>query len=132
MTRDVMVASPEDLVQWAAQLMKDNDFGLMPVSENDRLIGMVTDRDITVRSVARGLSPQQCKVRAVMSTDIKYVYEDESIEDAARNMSVLRVRRLPVLDRKKRLVGIVSLGDLAISKIEPAAEALASISRPGH
>ena len=129
MTRDVKIGSPDDLLQQAAQLMERNDFGMLPVGEKDRLVGMLTDRDIVIRAVARGLSPQQAKVREVMSADVKYVYEDESIEDAARNMSQLQVRRLPVLDRKKRLVGIVSLGDLALKKTKPAGEALKSISK---
>ena len=129
MTRDVKIGSPDDLLQQDAQVMEQTDFGMLPIGENDRLVGMLTDRDITVRAVARGLSPQQTKVREAMSVDVKYVYEDESIEDAARNMSQLQVRRLPVLDRKKRLVGIVSLGDLALKKTKPAGEALKSISK---
>ena len=130
MTRDVKIASPEDTLQHAAKLMEKNDFGLLPVGENDRLVGMLSDRDITVRAVARGLAPDRCKVRDVMSRDVKYVYEDESIEDAARNMSDLQVRRLPVLNRDKRLVGIVSLGDLALTEPDPAGDALTSISQP--
>ncbi|HKA44221.1 MAG TPA: CBS domain-containing protein [Burkholderiales bacterium] len=129
MTRDVKIGSPDDALQRAAQLMEQNDFGMLPIGENDRLVGMLTDRDIAVRAVAKGLSPQQCKVREVMSADVKYVYEDESIEQAARNMSKLQVRRLPVLDRKKRLVGIISLGDLALEKTKPAGEALKGISQ---
>jgi CBS domain-containing protein len=132
MTREVKIGSPDDLLQQAAQLMEQNDFGMLPIGEKDRLVGMLTDRDIVIRAVARGLSPQQTKVREVMSADVKYVYEDESIEDAARNMSQLQVRRLPVLDRKKRLVGIVSLGDLALKKTKPAGEALKSISQHAH
>lgn len=131
MTRDVKLASPEDTLQQAARVMEENDFGLLPVGENDRLVGMLSDRDITVRAVAQGLSPEHCTVREVMSSDVKYVYEDESIEDAARNMSDLQVRRLPVLTRNKRLVGIVSLGDLARMQPNPAGKALNSISQPG-
>ena len=114
MTRDVQIASPDDVLQKAAQLMEKNDFGILPIGENDRLVGMLSDRDITIRAVARGLAPDQCKVREVMSQDVRYVYEDESVEDVARNMSELQVRRLPVVNRDKRLVGIVSLCDLAI------------------
>jgi uncharacterized protein YndB with AHSA1/START domain len=90
---------------------------------------MVTDRDITVRAVARGLAPDRCKVREVMSSQVKYVYEDELVEDAARNMQQLQLRRLPVLNRDKRLVGIISLGDLAAKKPGPAGEALRGIAR---
>jgi len=129
MTPDVVIASPDDTLQHAAELMADIDAGVLPVGENDRLVGMLTDRDITVRAVATGKSPGECKVRDVMSPDIKYVYEDESIEDAARNMSALQVRRLPVLNRDKRLVGIVSLGDLALKKQRSGGEALQGVSR---
>ncbi len=132
MTRDVRIASPDDDLQRAAQLMAKEDFGALPVGEDDRLVGMLSDRDITIRAVARGLAPDRCRVRDVMSTEVKYVYDDESVDDAARNMSLLQVRRLPVLNRDKRLVGIVSLGDLAVSEPKPAGEALRSISRSTH
>ena len=114
MSRDVKIAAPGDSLQHAAQLMAEIDSGVLPVGENDRLVGMLTDRDITVRAVAKGLAPAECKVRDVMSEEPKYVFEDESTDDLARNMESLQVRRLPVLNREKRLVGIVSLGDLAI------------------
>ncbi len=131
MTRDVKVASPEESLQTAAQKMEQNGFGVLPVAENDRLVGMVTDRDITVRAVARGVAPDRCKVREVMSSEVKYVYDDELVEDAARNMKELQVRRLPVLSRDKRLVGIISLGDLATKRPGPAGDALRGISRDG-
>jgi CBS domain-containing protein len=129
MSRDVKVASPKDTLQHAAQLMRDIDAGALPIGENDRLVGMLTDRDITIRAVAQGKAPQ-CPVGEVMSPDIKYVYEDESVEDAARNMGELQMRRLPVLDRGKRLVGIVSLGDLALTETDSAGEALKEVSEP--
>ena len=129
MTRDVKIASPEDNLQIAAAMMDDADCGILPVGENDRLVGMLTDRDITLRAVAKGKAPDQCKVRDVMSSEIKYIYEDETVEDAERNMSRLQIRRLPVLDRNKRLVGIVSLGDVAIKHTGGAGKALKSISR---
>ena len=130
MTRDVRVASPSDDLQRAAQIMEKHDFGLLPVGENDRLVGMLSDRDITIRAVARGLSPGASTVRDIMSTEVKYVYDDESVQDAAKSMSELQVRRLPVLNRDKRLVGIVSLGDLALNEPKPAGAALSSISQP--
>jgi CBS domain-containing protein len=129
MTPDVVIASPEDTLQCAAEMMVDIDAGVLPVGENDRLVGILTDRDITVRAVAAGKEPAECKVRDVMSPDIKYIYDDESIEDAARNMTSLQVRRLPVLNRDKRLVGIVSLGDLALKRKANAADALKGVSR---
>ena len=129
MTPDVVIASPEDTLQRAAEMMIDIDAGVLPVGENDRLVGILTDRDITVRAVAAGKEPTECKVREVMSPEIRYIYDDESIEDAARNMTELQVRRLPVLNREKRLVGIVSLGDLALKKKSNAADALRGVSR---
>lgn len=130
MTRDVQIISPEDSLQTAAQMMAVYDFGMVPVSENDRLIGTLTDRDITTRAVARGLHPAQCKVGDIMSPEVNYVYDYETVEEAARSMSELQVRRLPVLNREQNLVGIISLGDLAVTEPEPAADALASISQP--
>jgi CBS domain-containing protein len=113
MTRDVRLASPQQTLQEAARMMAELDVGAIPVADKDRLVGMLTDRDICVRAVAAGKNPGQCKVGEVMSAEVKYVFEDETTEDLARNMSTLQVRRMPVLDRDKRLVGIVSLGDLA-------------------
>lgn len=130
MSTDVHIASPNDTLQIAAQIMDEHDIGLLPVAENDRLIGMLSDRDITIRGVARGLAPAACEVREVMSPDVMYIYDDESIEDAARNMSNLQVHRLPVLNRDKRLVGIVSLGDLALTEKRRAGNALSGISQP--
>jgi CBS domain-containing protein len=132
MTRDVEIASPDDDLQTAAQMMRDIDTGALPVGENDRLVGMVTDRDITVRAVAEGKAPRDCKVRDVMTADIRYCFEDEDTKAVADKMAQLQVRRLPVLDRNKRLVGIVSLGDLATGakdKAEPG-QALHGISQP--
>jgi CBS domain-containing protein len=133
MSQPVELASTDDTIMEAAQKMADCDCGVLPVGENDRLVGMITDRDIVTRAVARGMSPEECYVREVMSPDIKYCYEDETVEDAARNMKSLQVKRLPVLNREKRLVGIVSLGDLAIAKdtVDAARDALFGISQPG-
>lgn len=128
MTREVRVASPDDTLQCVARVMQEEDFGSLPVAENDRLVGMLTDRDITIRAVGHGLPPLQSKVREIMSTDVRYVYEDESVQDVAKVMGDLHVRRLPVLNRDKRLVGIVSLGDLALSKPASAGNALQSIA----
>jgi CBS domain-containing protein len=129
MSRDVLVASPDDTIEKAAMLMGQANCGALPVSENDRLVGMITDRDITLRAVAKG-NPPDCAVREVMSPNIKYVFEDEDTEAAAESMSKLQGPRLPVLNRPKRMVGIVSLGDLALKQREPAANALQGISKP--
>jgi CBS domain-containing protein len=132
MTKSVEIASPEDTIHDAARAMADEDCGALPVGENDRLVGMITDRDIVVRAIAQGKQPDECKVRDVMSREVKYVYDDETTDGLAQNMSELQIKRMPVIDRNKRLVGIVSLGDLANkgdTKHE-AAEALSGISRP--
>jgi len=131
MSRDVKVISPEMSIRDAAMQMREGDFGMLPVGENDRMIGTITDRDIAIRAVAKGMD-SNTKVRDVMSDGIAWVFEDESVEDAAKRMSERQVRRLPVVDRNKRLVGIVALGDFAVesSEIRPAAEALSEISKP--
>ncbi len=132
MTRDVRLVSPDQPIREAAKLMAELDIGALPVQENDRLVGMITDRDIAVRAVAAGRGPDTA-VREVMSGEIKYCYEDQSVDEVTQNMGELRIRRLPVLSREKRLVGILSLGDLAIdeSARDEAGEALGGISRPG-
>lgn len=129
MTRDVQVIKPDQSLVDAARLMADCDCGALPVADNDRLVGMLTDRDIVVRGLAQGKTPDTC-VQDVMSADVKYCFEDEDLDEVAQNMGDLQVRRLPVVSRDKRLVGIVSLGDIATSDEEPAGEALSSISEP--
>ena len=130
MSRDVKVISPDMTIGEAAWEMRDGDFGMMPVGENDRMIGTISDRDIAIRAVAEG-KDSDTKVRDVMSDGIAWAYEDDSVEKAAKIMSERQVRRLPVVDRDKRLVGIVALGDFAVesSEIKPAAHALSEISR---
>ena len=131
MSRDVKVISP-DLTIWdAAKQMRDGDFGMMPVGEDDRLIGTISDRDIVIRAIAEG-KDAGTKVRDAMSEGVVWAYEDDFVEQAARIMSERQVRRLPVVDRDKQLVGIVALGDLAVesSEIQPAAQALSEISKP--
>ncbi|KLK90183.1 inosine-5-monophosphate dehydrogenase [Microvirga vignae] len=131
MTRDVRVARPDQSIQEAARMMADVDAGIMPVGEGDRLVGMITDRDIAVRAVAEGKGPQT-QVREVMSPEVKYCFEDEDTDAVARNMAEIQVRRLPVVNRDKRLVGIVALGDLAVMEGGRAAgEAVSGISQPG-
>ena len=132
MTRDVRLVKPEQPIREAAKLMGELDIGALPVEENDRLVGIITDRDIAVRAVAAGRGPDT-PIREVMSGEIKYCYEDQTVDEVTQNMGELRIRRLPVLNRDKRLVGILSLGDLAIdeSARDEAGEALGGISRPG-
>ena len=131
MSRDVKVIDPGMSILEAAKKMRDGDFGMLPVSEDDRMIGTISDRDIVIRAIAEGMDTNT-KVRDVMTKGIAWAYEDETVEQAARIMSERQVRRLPVVDRDKRLVGIVALGDFAVdsTEIRPAAEALAEISKP--
>jgi CBS domain-containing protein len=132
MTREVSIASPDDTLQQAAAKMAELDAGVLPVGANDRLVGMLTDRDIAVRGVAKGKGPQTA-VREVMSEDVKYCFEDEDLAQVTANMGDIQVRRLPVLNRDKRLVGIVSLGDVVNTgrNARQAGQALAGISKPG-
>lgn len=131
MTKDVEIANPEQSLREVAELMGRLDAGSMPVGDNDRLVGMITDRDIAVRGVALGKGPD-AKVRDVMSREVKYCFDDEDVEHVLDNMGDLQVRRLPVLNRDKRLVGIVSLGDLARNgEAAEAGVALSGISKPG-
>jgi CBS domain-containing protein len=131
MSTDVQTISPDDTIEEAAQEMRDGDFGLVPVVEDEQLVGVVTDRDIAIRAVAEGKDPST-PVSEVMSGGVVWVNEDDSVEDAARIMSEHQIRRLPVVDSEQHLVGIVSLGDFAVdsSEIEPVVEALSDISRP--
>jgi CBS domain-containing protein len=131
MTRDVRLIEPSQTIREAAQLMAELDTGIIPVREGDRLVGMITDRDITVRGVAQGQGPDT-SVREVMTDDVKYCFEDDDTNEVARNMADIQVRRLPVLDRDKRLVGIISLGDMAITEgASQVGDAVAGISQPG-
>jgi CBS domain-containing protein len=131
MTRDVRVVNPEETVQQAARLMGEADAGAIPVGENDRLIGMVTDRDLAVRVLGEGKDPARTKVREVMTQGTAYVFEDDDLASVAENMRGRHVRRMPVLNRDKRLVGIVSLGDLAreAGERQSIGRALSSIAR---
>jgi CBS domain-containing protein len=131
MTRNVRLIEPNQTIRDAAQLMAEMDAGLMPVREGDRLVGMITDRDIAVRAVAQGRGPDT-PVREVMTDEVKYCFEDEDTAAVERNMAEIQVRRLPVLTRDKRLVGILSLSDLAMSdKAAKVGAAVAGISQPG-
>lgn len=105
--------SPDTSCMEAAQKMRDQDIGFLPVGENDRLIGMVTDRDIVVRCTAEGHDPKNTQVRSVMTQKTYYCYDDESVDEVCENMGDIQVRRLPVVNRDKKLVGVVSFGDVA-------------------
>jgi CBS domain-containing protein len=131
MTRDVRLIEPTSSIQEAARMLAEIDTGIMPVREGDRWIGMITDRDITVRAVAQGRGPDT-PVREVMTDDVKYCFEDDDTGDVARNMADIQVRRLPMLTYDKGLVGIISLGDMAMSDgFSQVGDAVAGISQPG-
>ncbi|HEX2929504.1 MAG TPA: CBS domain-containing protein [Candidatus Binatia bacterium] len=132
MTRDVEVVGLEAPLQVAAALMKSLDVGMVPVCDGKTLKGTITDRDITVRATADGCDPASTKVCDIMSTDIAYCFEDQEIEEAMSLMEAQQIRRLPVLSRDKRLVGIVSLGDLAVhsGEKEMVGDTLKEVSRP--
>lgn len=131
MTRDVKVASPDDHIKAIAKLMADQDIGFMPVGENDRLVGTITDRDMVVRALAEGRDGN-CAVRDVMTKEVRYCYEDEDIDHVAQNMGNIQVRRLPVVSRDKRLVGVVSLADVSQAHDpEVAGIAMSGIVEPG-
>jgi CBS domain-containing protein len=135
MTRHVDVIPPDASVREAASKMKELDVGAIPVCDGQKLLGLVTDRDITVRAVAEGRDPSEVRVSEVMSSEIAYCFEDETIEQAAKLMESKQIRRLPILDRNKQLAGIISLGDISVRteasrQKDLAADALQEISEP--
>ena len=134
MTRDVEVVSGDASLKEAAVKMKNLDVGAIPVCDGDQLRGMLSDRDITIRATASGRDPTKTKVAEIMSTDIAYCLEDQEVDEAVSLMEVRQIRRLPVLDQDKRLVGIVSLGDIAVhtGDRDLAGETLQEISEPAE
>jgi CBS domain-containing protein len=134
MTRDVEVVASDAPLRDAAAKMKQLDIGMIPVCDGDRLRGMLSDRDITVRATAEGKDPTKTKVSEIMSTEIVYCLEDQEVEEAVSLMEARQIRRLPVLNQDKRLVGIVSLGDIAVhvGDRELAGETLQEISTPSE
>jgi CBS domain-containing protein len=132
MSRNVRVAEPNNSLKDVAKIMAEIGSGVVPVAENDRLVGMITDRDIALRAVARGKGPETL-VRDAMSPDVKYCYDHEDLTHIARNMSDQQIRRLPVVNKNKRLVGIISLGDLSLAEdAAVAGDALCGISQPNR
>ncbi|WP_313031718.1 CBS domain-containing protein [Massilia alkalitolerans] len=133
MTPDVQTISPQETVQRAAQMMDELNVGAIPVCDGDRLVGMITDRDITVRSVAAGQSPDQTFVGDVMSTDVRTCYSNQELDEVMDTMSDVQIRRVPVIDENSRqLVGIVSLGDIATKSAGMVEGALDEISSPSE
>ena len=130
MTTDVQVISPEDTVQQAARLMARIDAGALPVANAERMVGMITDRDIAIRAIGEGHGPE-CRVGDIMTPEVLYCFDDEETEEVLDNMADVQVRRLPVVDHEKHLVGIVSLGDLDRDRPVVAGQALQGINQPG-
>lgn len=132
MSRDVKIISPDTLVRDAAKIMRDADTGFLPVGENDRLVGTVTDRDIAIGAIAEGRDPNATPVREAMSKQVVYCYEDQDTSEAAHLMAQHQIHRLAILNRDKRLVGVVSVGDLAgrAGDEHQVGEAMEGISRP--
>jgi CBS domain-containing protein len=134
MTRNVEVVSAAASLRDAAAKMQELDVGLIPVCDGDRLKGVLTDRDITIRATADGRDPAKTKVSEVMSTDLAYGLEDQEIEEAVSVMEARQIRRLPVVNKDKRLVGIVSLADIAVhvGDRDLSGETLEEISAPAE
>ena len=134
MTRNPEVVSGDASLQEAATKMKNLDVGLMPICDGDRLQGMLTDRDITIRATADGRDPNKTKVTEVMSTDVAYCFEDQEVAEAVSLMEARQIRRLPILNKDKHLVGVVSLGDIAVhvGDRDLAGETLQEVSEPAQ
>lgn len=133
MTRGVRTLSPDDSVLFAAQAMAEMDVGAIPVCDGQRLVGVVTDRDLTIRSLAQGRDPENTRLNQVMSPDVQWCYEEQSVEEAAQLMREAQIRRLPIVDHDRKLVGMLSLGDLAAKGgEEEASDALKDISTPSE
>jgi len=132
MTRNVAVVRPDATVREAACLMDDLNVGALPVCDGRRLVGIVTDRDITVRATADGMRPDATPVHVVMTDAVCWCFEHDPVEDVEREMARRQIRRLPVLDAEKRLCGMLSLGDLAADRAPGAAETLRSVSTPAE
>lgn len=129
MTRDVKMVRPETTIKDAAKMMTDNDVGSLPVSDGERLVGMVTDRDIVTRAVCEGKGPDT-NVREVMTNDVKYCFDDQDVGEIASNMADIQLHRLPVVNRDKRLVGIIALADVAVAaNDQTAGQAVSGISQ---
>lgn len=133
MTSNVRCIEPDTSLREAATLMSDLDVGALPICDHDRLAGMLTDRDIAVKAVARGCDPALTPARDAMTEGIVFIYDDQEVGEAARLLETKHIRRLPVLNHQKRMVGIVSLGDLAVNASEAlGGEVLKEVSRPSH
>ena len=134
MTRDPEVVRSDGFLKDAALRMQQLDVGMLPISDGDRLVGMLTDRDITVRATAKGRDPTTTQIREVMTPEVVYCFEDQEVSEAAKLMQEKQIRRLPVLNQEKRLVGIVSLGDVAVHSgaEKVVSETIKEVSEPAE
>jgi CBS domain-containing protein len=114
LTRNPHVIGPDAMICEAAKMMKEYDVGMLPVCDNRRLVGVLTDRDLAIRALATGTDPLSTKVKDVMTPNVCWCFDDQDLEDAAKIMEEKQIRRLPIVNREKRLVGIISLGDFAL------------------
>lgn len=131
MTTKIEVVKPETSAKEVSQKMRDLTIGALPVCENNRLVGIVTDRDITIRLTAEGKDPSSTKVKEIMSSKVEWCFEDEEVEKIAAKMENKKIRRLPVINHDKKLVGMLSLGDLALrGSRETACKILEKVSEP--
>ena len=130
MSIDVKTIQPQESLRRAAQCMQELDVGALPVCDGDRLLGMLTDRDITVRGIADGLDPDSACVSDIMSPNVETLTAEQDADEAKRLMGERQIRRLPVVDADRRLVGIVSLGDLAVRESGHIDRAVREISQP--
>jgi CBS domain-containing protein len=133
-TRKPQVIHPDAMICEAAQMMKKHDIGMLPVCEGQRVVGILTDRDLAIRAVGEGCDPQTTKVSSVMTEGFTYCFDDQEIEEAARTMEEKQIRRIAVLNREKQLVGVASLGDFALRSNHERLpeEILERVSQPGH
>ena len=132
MTQGPRTITPDQSIEQAAKLMDELDVGILPVCERDKLVGVVTDRDITVRATAQGSPSSSTPVSDVMTQNVRCVDQDDDTADAEELMAAAQIRRVPVIDADRRLVGILSLGDLAVARDPGVRAALEEISQPGH
>lgn len=133
MTRDVMTVSPQESIRRAAQMMDELNVGAIPVCDGQKLVGMITDRDITVRAIAVGNSPENTTVGEIMSSEVRWCFDDQAVDEVMEQMRDVQIRRIPVMDHHtKNMVGIVSLGDLATKHSAEVDRTLEKISSPSE
>jgi CBS domain-containing protein len=131
-SHDVKTISPEASIRDAAMCMREADIGALPVCDGQKLVGMITDRDIAVRAIAQGEDPEQCRVSDAMTSDVIYCYEDEDVEQAVKIMEQKQLRRLPIVNRDKQLVGILAQADIArTGRDEMSGNMVEKVSQPG-